>query len=402
LTISEIFEYVGARFLGAHGMNVLRGDDLVGAQQQGCWIGRLERRRAMRTGKWNAFLSGLCGVAATLGAVAPSFADVTTEQGSSILIFPKVRATDNFDTIIQITNTGNSMVHAHCNYVNDLDGWNEVDFDIWLTKQQPTHWVVSEGRRLDPQCSQFGESCAGFNPGLIPPRPDFEGELKCVEVDESGAAYTGNHLVGVATLVATDTVTNESTEDDVTTYNAIGLRGNPDVRPSNPLLLDGEVYDACPSKLTLNFFATGAENDVVSVSNSLDTELTLVPCQQDFENIDPETVTIQFLVYNEFEQRFSNSTTVECFLNIELTDLDSFTTPDNSVFSFEVLGSKAAAAVFTPVTALDGTSGGLVGIAEHITQLGGGGASRSAFNLHSEGSYIPADGPDTIRLAEPF
>jgi len=356
----------------------------------------------MRTGKWNAFLSGLCGVAATLGAVAPSFADVTTEQGSSILIFPKVRATDNFDTIIQITNTGNSMVHAHCNYVNDLDGWNEVDFDIWLTKQQPTHWVVSEGRRLDPQCSQFGESCAGFNPGLIPPRPDFEGELKCVEVDESGAAYTGNHLVGVATLVATDTVTNESTEDDVTTYNAIGLRGNPDVRPSNPLLLDGEVYDACPSKLTLNFFATGAENDVVSVSNSLDTELTLVPCQQDFENIDPETVTIQFLVYNEFEQRFSNSTTVECFLNIELTDLDSFTTPDNSVFSFEVLGSKAAAAVFTPVTALDGTSGGLVGIAEHITQLGGGGASRSAFNLHSEGSYIPADGPDTIRLAEPF
>lgn len=357
----------------------------------------------MRTGKWNTFLLGLCGITAALGVmVAPGYADVTVEQGSSILIFPKVRASSQFDTIIQITNTGNSMVHAHCNYVNDLLDWNEIDFEIWLTKQQPTEWVVSSGRRFDPTC-EFGEACAGFSPGLIPPQPDFEGELKCVEIDEAGAPVIGNHLKGVATIEATATVTDESTDGDIASYNAIGIRGNPDVVPSNPLLLNGEVYDACPSQLILNFFATGADDPLTAADDdAMSTELTLVPCQEDFELQEPEEVTIQFLVYNEFEQRFSNSTTVTCFLNIELTSLDSFTTPQNSVFSYDVLGSVAAVAVFTPVTNLQGKSGGLVGVAEHITSVGVAGAGRALFNLHTAGSFIPADGPDSIRLTDPF
>ncbi|HYD47902.1 MAG TPA: hypothetical protein VEB21_06115 [Terriglobales bacterium] len=363
----------------------------------------------MRTGKWNAFLSSLCAVAAALGVVvAPSFADVTTEQGSSILIFPKVRASDQFDTIIQITNTGNSMVHAHCNYVNALEDengdpqWFEIDFNIWLTKQQPTHWVVSTGRRFDPTCD-FGDECAGFSPGLVPPHPDFEGELKCVEVDESGAPITGNHLKGIATIKALATVPDESTEGDISVYNAVGIRGNPDVVPGNPLVLDGETYDACPSKTWVNFVAGGATNpfsdDDADVVNS---ELTLVPCEQDFELQIPESVKIQFLVYNEFEQVFSASLTVDCYLNTVLTDIDSFTTPENSVFSTDVLGSFAAVAIINPVTQTDGSSGGLVGVVEHVYGIGADGAGRAAFNLHTEGSFIPADGPDTIRLAEGF
>ena len=46
----------------------------------------------MPTGKWNAFLSGLCGVAAALGVAGSALADVTVEKGSSIVVFPKVRA----------------------------------------------------------------------------------------------------------------------------------------------------------------------------------------------------------------------------------------------------------------------------------------------------------------------
>src|SRR3990172_8657075 len=127
--------------------------------RSGNTIGRLERRRAMRKVKWDAFLSGLCGVVVALGVVAAGArADVTTESGASILVFPKVQANGTFDTVIQITNTGNSMLHAHCFYVDAslrsaLSGfpctipsatclpiWQETDFLIWLTKQQPTHW----------------------------------------------------------------------------------------------------------------------------------------------------------------------------------------------------------------------------------------------------------------------
>ena len=100
----------------------------------------------------------LMGLAALvgLGLARPVAAAVTTEQSASILVFPKVISDGTRDTIIQITNTSNNMRHAHCFYVNGAltnpslpvgplnpPLWTEIDFDIWLTKQQPTHWVVS-------------------------------------------------------------------------------------------------------------------------------------------------------------------------------------------------------------------------------------------------------------------
>ena len=45
-------------------------------------------------------------------------AQVTTERSASILVFPRVISEGTHDTIIQITNTSNSMVFAHCFYVN--------------------------------------------------------------------------------------------------------------------------------------------------------------------------------------------------------------------------------------------------------------------------------------------
>jgi hypothetical protein len=410
----------------------------------------------MRTVKWNAFLSCLCGFAVVLGGVAISaHADVTTEQGASVLIFPKVRADGTFDTVIQIANLSNNMVHARCFYVNaTLQDTNthlscevpsatcvplcqETDFEIWLTKQQPTHWSVSEGRNYTPYPT-FGQDNSGFAPGRVPPVSDFVGELKCIEVDPSGAPITRNDLKGEATLIAvanTGSDSNLTNEGDIAKYNAIGIRGNPDVAPSNPLLLDdGATYDACPAKLILNHVASGAPNRLaaavlrsvcergpndgkpcVSASDCPDgtceafgdpfasseyTDLTLVPCTEDFENQIPKSVTVQFLIYNEFEEVYSTSTTVSCFLETELTNIGS-----GQIFSYGVLGTDVAQAVITPVVQTDGSSGGLVGIAEristvklqHITYAG-----RAAYNLHSEGSYIPPNGPDSITMsAEP-
>ena len=389
----------------------------------------------MRKVKWDAFLSGLCGVAVVVGVVAAGArADVTTESGASILVFPKIQANDTFDTVIQIANTGNSMLHAHCFYVDAslrstlsglscsvpsatcLPSWQETDFLIWLTKQQPTHWLVSKGRNIDPT-DGFKEDGSGFDPGRIPPVSDFIGELKCIEVSESDEPITGNHLKGEATLEVIATTDGTlpdapgTQKGDVSKYNAIGILGNPDVQPSNPLLLDDQVYSACPSKIILNHFGTGADDPVAKdlkdsggdvTSSSVATELTLVPCSEDFENQRPKSVTIQFLIYNELEQRFSASTTVTCFLSVELTKIDSPGAPTRSAFSSNFLGTDVAHTEITPVVNVDGTTGGLVGVAERIvsvTNATGTVSARAAYNLHTEGSLVPESSPpDQILL----
>jgi hypothetical protein len=183
---------------------------------------------------------------------------------------------------------------------------------------------------------------------------------------------------------------------DVSKYNAVGILGNPNVQPSSPLSLDGNAaslatpdsvswnYQACPAKTLVNSFSSDDTNA---------TELTLVPCSEDFENQIPSNVTVQFLVTNEFEERFSASTTVTCRLSIDLTKIDSQTAPDSSVFSRNVLGTDVSQTEITPVP----NNGGVVGIAERRTTWGGG-AARAAYNLTTQGDLIPANGPDVIRL----
>jgi hypothetical protein len=350
--------------------------------------------------KWDEFLSGL-GIAVVLGVLASAArADVTSERAASVLVFPKVVADASNDTIVQIVNTSNSMIQAHCNYVDArlfdiVTGsrcsrpsatcqplWQETDFDIWLTRQQPTHWSVANGRRVDLS-DGIGNDGSGFDPGHIPPKPDFEGELKCVEVTASGEPVAGNHLRGTAVLVASS--------GDTARYNAIGIEANPDAQPSNPLVLDGDVYAACPEKLWLNHFGDGGTNP------STATELTLVPCAQDLENQLPKSVTVQFLVYNELEERFSASTTVTCYLSALLSTID-FGGLSSSVFSRNVLGTDVAMSEITPVVQPNGDSGGVIGVARRFVTNGGGRAS-VMHSLHTTGSFVPPAGPDTILLA---
>jgi len=350
----------------------------------------------MRTVKWNVLLSGLCAWAVLGAGTSGARADVTSEKAASILVFPKVTANATTDTVIMLVNTSNSMIQVHCNYVDArlfdavtgqrcerpsatcLPLWQETDFDLWLTRQQPTHWSVAQGRRVDPT-DGFNADGSGFDPGHIPPKPDFEGELKCVEVSASGEPVTGNHLRGQAVVF--------SSTGDIARYSAIGIEGNPDVSPSNPLVLDGDMYAACPEKLWLNH---GAE-----IRNGVNTELTLVPCSQDLENQVPSTVTVQFLVYNSFEERFSASTTVTCYLSTLLSDIDAATNPANSVFARNVLGTDVAMTEITPVIQANGSSGGVIGVARVLPAAGGS----ALYSLHTTGSFVPPAGPDTIYLA---
>ena len=417
----------------------------------------------MRTEKRSAFLSGLCGIAVALGMIASSAgALVTTERGASILAFPKVLADGTADTLIQITNISNNMVHAQCYYVNaapDVFGnplWQVTDFTIWLTKQQPTHWQASVGRFVNPvdntACIDGGQyipgiECdgAGIDPGAIPPTAEgFQGELKCVEVDVAGNPIGGNHLKGEATIITLD--------DDVSKYNAIGIQGTDLAGETGPQLLlnqpndaDGGdpvgQYNACPNALLLNHLADGVTDPVLfanglggtcsvgsapcysdadcggSVCNNaprvLDatdqvdlrsatlTDLTLIPCTQDFENKIPESVTVQFVIWNEFEERFSASTTITCWANFYLFQVDSPNDPERSVFSFPILGTVAAHTRITP----NPDSGAVLGVAGVTRADSQGNLARAAFNIHMEGDRFSASGgeiTDVITLPTGF
>lgn len=382
----------------------------------------------MRTVKWNAFLSGLCGFAVALGVLAASArADVVTEKTASIIDFPKVIFKAGEDTIIQITNTGPNMLHAHCFYVDARlpDGcaqederigctpiWQETDFTIWLTRQQPTHWKASSGRPVDPSDDfSFGSNGAGLDPGAVPPlTAGFQGELLCVEVDITGSPIDGNHLKGEATLLTT-------ANSDVSKYNAIGIQSTgaanatcPDQDGNCILLLNnprGETtgeYNACPETLVLNHFADGLIDPAqkeFSHPGEITNELTLVPCSKDFENQRPGQVTVQFLIFNEFEERFSASFTVVCWKNTLLTDIDSPNDPTLSVFHTNNLGSEVAETRITPA---DQSDGGVVGVAE-VFRSDGNHHARAAVNILTQGDRIRGTdfaGFDQIQLPVQF
>ena len=385
------------------------------------------RRQRGRIGLMAAALVGLVASGAA--------AEVTTERSASILVFPKGIADGTRDTIIKITNTSNSMVHAHCFYVNggltfpdqppsplNPPLWTEIDFDIWLTKQQPTYWLVSEGRLVnpaDPSCSNQNqevmaadacgaenEGCfgrrgffecfnAGFDPGRVPPVvSDFTGELKCVEVDQSGAPLSGNHLKGEATLVTREVEDDVEIEGDVAKYNALGIIGLETNDGDGILCLGGEPdeecpngaeYNACPQTWILNHLADGAEDPVVGEDSRVETDITVVPCAENFETQVPETVTIQFLLYNEYEQRFSTSTSVTCWAELNLSDIDL-------VFSREFVGTDWVQTRMRPST---GTNSGFLVVADetHYIDLDPPAQAAAAVNLHVEGER---PGPDKI------
>lgn len=341
--------------------------------------------------------------------VRPAAAESTTERSSSILIFPKIVYDGSRDTVVQISNTSNSMVHAHCFYVDAtpiclgsgdcLAGtcsglcepqWQEVDFNIWLTKQQPTHWAASIGRFTNPadepcdrNTGNYECDAAGLDPGRVPPVSSFpfQGELRCIEVDQSGAPISGNHLKGEATIL--------STNGEAAKYNAVGLLGEPFTNNGdNVLCLGGGVSDECPSgaeyegcgqKVVLNHFAGGADDPLFGPTSTVETELTLVPCRADYERQAPTQLTVQFLAFNEFENRFSTSMKIDCWSSVFLTDVAN-------VFAVATTQTRFVETQMRPATG----DSGFVGVVEEYHTLDDQ-TARVAFSLHEQGTLPTTD-----------
>ncbi len=343
------------------------------------------RRVKRNWGLWtlSAAALGVCGL---VGVASASSTDISTERSGSMIVFPKVIADGTTDTVIQITNTGNPTVLARCFYINAAvpGQCNETDFEIFLTRQQPTEWVVSTGR-------SSRDLSDGFPPGLVPAiggsaGNPFAGELKCIQVDDSGAPLPTNVLIGQATLVHGN--------GDVSGYSAIAFQGNP--QASTPIgddislnltqnsngSLSGE-FSPCPDTLIVNHFADGVVEPVIDelqpgfcagTPNTcpISTDLTLVPCQEDLENQVPGSVTMQFEVRDEFEVPYSFSTTVTCWLDVSLGKL-------SGVLKSTSFGSAAAQMRITG-------AGGVIGVAEENRS-----GAWAAFNLATEGTQSGVD-----------
>lgn len=343
----------------------------------------------MRMKMLNRWIVSGATALATFAMAGGATAAPTTEESGSVLVFPKVMGTTGRDTLIQISNTGNTTVHARCFYINaGVPGrWTETDFEIWLTKQQPTQWMARSGRTVNI-FAPFGSPGAGFDPGLIPPVPlGFQGELRCVQVDESGAPLRANKLTGSATIV-------RNADGDASKYNAIAIPGNPDAgvgNNDNELLFDntpshaGE-YDACPDTLTINTFSSLVDDPVVIDLGEcddpgdcpIDTFLTFVPCSQDLERLAQGTSRISIETFDEFETLRSTSIEVDCWFNASLSDLRF-----QGVFNRDTLGVHAR---FNPVAG----DGGILGVGEELRTDGNGESTWAAFNLHIEGNRYDA------------
>jgi hypothetical protein len=359
-------------------------------------------------------------MALTICGVGPAVGDVASDRAAAIVIWPHIQvgnvtgmlsATQAIDTVIQLTNTSTQPVAVHCFYENAnshctntgqvcvspsaccnspstgcgqcLPDWNEVDFRIRLTPQQPIGWIASKGE------SEFNLN--GNAGSRIPPVPEtpFEGLLKCIAVDDANIPVERNVLKGESTLYFVDT-TMGAEQVDIAKYNAVGIQAREGrLNDDKTLILDTDQnpdaeYNGCPNVLILNHFFDFATNPVTGAS--IETNLILVPCTQDLLRQIPGSAVVQYIVYNEFEQRFSTSRTARCKQNLPLSLIDT-TQRTRSIFSVGVAGTLTGQTRANPI------GSGMLAVADEFHMKVD--EYSAAFNVHYQGDR---EQPDTIIL----
>jgi len=329
--------------------------------------------------------------------------------------------------------------------------WTPTNFDVPLTPNEPFGWSAAAGFGHEGLCqggARAGQPCdpdspggatcgagvckvvlsGGANEATVPPSfagagsvtpvgPYFIGELKCIEVASSTTLQPllSNDIKGDATI---EEVTSGSTGTaDARAYNGIGIPSTGSgatVGTSTPggtevLCLGAnaattdcttQTYQACPSRLILDHWFDDATNEE---GQDVTTDLTLVPCTENIEvPPGPATTVVQFIVYNEFEQRTSASTSVTCFSETQLSDFDSPRSHSNSVFNVAVQGTLTGQTFVQPLAGGTGdieTGFALLGVAEEFYTANSGAPTSTAFNLN----YVPgATGQvDFVRYLSP-
>ena len=334
-------------------------------------------------------LSATVAALAVLGP-ASARADLASDKPAALLIYPKVivdtegvlTGAPNTDTFIQVTNVSGAIVGVRCFLVNAT--WtcsnnplqactpetevercgpgaacqpppvcDATDFEMTLTKRQPVRWSLGQGT-------------LGSSPGdqpdnlrVIPAASTdpFIGEVKCVEVDpttfkpinefpyQPPKNPTGD-LVGTATIVSGKVETSGPPQLDAREYSALGFQPAGPNNGDDALVLGGAnaEYAGCPNVVILDhLFDDASVTSGNGITGTVRSDLTVVPCTQDLSEVtEPASTVLQFLVFNEFEQRFSTSTRLGCFKEVPLSNIDTRPTRSDdyaSVFNVNVQGT---------------------------------------------------------------
>jgi len=417
----------------------VRGPDGSGWERSDAMVTRNTKGSTKRL----AVLSAL-GVVALFAWSSRAAAQPSSDYPAGYVVLPKILVHTTggtppvvaggtaVDTIIQITNTNQAApinvdcfwvdANSHCGTIDGticdttadcplglqcLPFWRVGDFGaITLTQGQPIGLVASTGLPALPCDPNFpGPGCIGNASGSVTKVPEdpFRGELKCVEVDANDIPIGANDLKIEATIVTTTIPTAVAPATTAASYNGVGFQATtmqPITHPPGAPLCLGSLppgsgtatcnatYQPCSSVLILDNFFDGATPEFGGVVN---TELTLVPCSEDLS--DPtvsatHTVTVQILVYNEFEQRTSSVTRVACFRSTTLADIDTAPGPAGdtfSLFAVGVQGTETGQTLLRGVRGPDGILGyGLLGVAsENFREtVGGPILATDAFNIH--------------------
>lgn len=314
----------------------------------------------------------LCSSAASARIIEAK--GISTIEKGAILVYVDLELGDedgiSTDTRVQLTNTSDFLTRVDCFYINAnshcggdggpicevnadctalglnglqcVPGWAKTDFRLTLTKRQPLSWNIGTGLSPLPLSNEPGQA-GQFNEGIIPPVPEtpFRGELRCIQKDAGNVENPSdrNDLKGESTVVRTLTA-SAGNDIDAHKSNAIAIKAIEGAQDGQPNILniggpdpeygsfpapgqDGNV--GCPNIWTVNHFFEGAA--VVThgntVASNVTTKLTVVPCSVDLLTDVPGSATLQFLIYNEFEQRFSTSTRVDCYRETRLAHIDN-------------------------------------------------------------------------------
>jgi hypothetical protein len=173
-------------------------------------------------------------------------------------------------------------------------------------------------------CSPAGNSqiCPGFflaspmNPaganvfGLS----GFRGDLRCFQVDSSGALVAGNALKGEAFIEGLGV--DGTGIGLLSAYNSINIEGG-DV-PADPQTanLDGVEYARCPSRLSFNHLAPGHADPISGAD--VDVEFTFVPCT--YSTTNATFFSVLFDTFDQLESGISGGDQRSCWANFRGSD----------------------------------------------------------------------------------
>lgn len=347
------------------------------------------------------------GVAVSVLTVNAAVADVTSTNSAAILIYPKIAVNTassqspnnppfRTDTLLQLTNTASTPSNVRCWYVNANGhcttsptticnatgdpatnpcpslggvceaGWIEHDFSFRLTPKQTIAWEAGAGLTDLPLSDRPGPG-GQFSNGSIPPTSEnpMVGHLKCVQVGDDEFPIAANSLIGQATIG-----TGQGGTFDQRSYNAIGIRATTTNNRDNTLVIGGDApeYNACPGSLSLSHLFYDAEEP--ANGDEVRTHLIVVPCSEDYNFQTTVPTRIQYLVWNEFEQRFSTSNGMNCYSDLPIVDIDTRPGPvgdSTSIFSVAVQGTLSGQTVLRGVDDKSPNHGnGILAIAEEF------------------------------------